>query len=630
MNTNSNAEVNALLRKFNRRVEKALRKAEKQHKHYKHCRSIVQAEARRSRADEPRRVYPFTVFSAFASLIPALYAKNPEIEIRPDLAAVQTDGETKWADFAQTCEELIHKEFTEATRLKTRMKAALRACMSCGVGWGKLMMQSDIAQDVLAQNRLEDAQDNVLRLRDLADRADDAGADEEVVQEEIKVQTQHVEAALAGETELFVQKGLVLDVVAPEDVLILDENISMLSDYAAADCIAQRVWMGEDNYRMLFGHEAPKGTRFYGGKDEDEARLSDDKAEDERKVQVWEVWDKASGMVYTFALGAEKWAREPYTPTPVGERWYPFFALIFNEVDGVFHPLSDAELLEDYQNEYATMRTDLNNLRRWNKPKFAVSKQGDLSAGDTNRLVQTLRNDDTGDWVAVNTNPTIPLAQQMQQMAIPQVNMSLFDPAMIMRDVEMTTRSGDAARGYINRAKTATEAEIMSMGMQSGISERQDIIEEVMREMALYALQMLAQTYTAQDVALVLGVDKVWEQLPQDVLFRHLALTVKAGSTSKPNKFQEREQWMQLMPVVRETVQQMAQLQAQGMSGMAQALRKMLEETLNRFDERIDLDEFLPDVEQDVQQQMMQQQLAQLQQAGQGVPLNIPQQEDMQ
>ena len=94
---------------------------------------------------------------------------------------------------------------------------------------------------------------------------------------------------------------------------------------------------------------------------------------------------------------------------------------------------------------------------------------------------------------------------------------------------------------------------------------------------------------------------------------------------SKPNKFQERDQWLQLMPVFRDTIGQMAQLQMQGQQGMAGALRKMLEETLNRFDERIDLDEFIPDMTQDMMRQQMMQTLGQMMPQNMGIdPQQLP------
>ena len=136
-----------------------------------------------------------------------------------------------------------------------------------------------------------------------------------------------------------------------------------------------------------------------------------------------------------------------------------------------------------------------------------------------------------------------------------------------------------------------------------------------MRDMARYALEIMVQSYTPDDVAQLIGAETPWQNMSIDVAFTHLALDVKAGSMSKPKKFQEREQWMQLMPVLQQTIAQMAQLQLQGQAGMAGALRKMLEETINRFDERIDLDEFITDFEQDMMaQQMMQQQQMLMQQ----------------
>ena len=78
---------------------------------------------------------------------------------------------------------------------------------------------------------------------------------------------------------------------------------------------------------------------------------------------------------------------------------------------------------------------------------FDVPKAGDLSAGDSQRLVDRVRDDETGSWVAANINPSQPIAYSIQQFPLPEINQGLFDPSMVFRDVEMTTRSGDAARG---------------------------------------------------------------------------------------------------------------------------------------------------------------------------------------
>ena len=149
----------------------------------------------------------------------------------------------------------------------------------------------------------------------------------------------------------------------------------------------------------------------------------------------------------------------------------------------------------------------------------------------------------------------------------------------------------------------------MNMGLQSFTAERQDSLEDLIREMAIFALEVMLLTYTHDEVKQVVGEHAVWQQMPIDKAFKYLNLTVRAGSMSKPNKFKDREQWMQLLPVLQQGVQQIAQFRAQGQTSMADAAKRLLEETLLRFDERIDLDALIPEVDtQAMQMQQMQQQ----------------------
>ena len=80
---------------------------------------------------------------------------------------------------------------------------------------------------------------------------------------------------------------------------------------------------------------------------------------------------------------------------------------------------------------------------------------------------------------------------------------------------------------------------------------------------------------------------------------------------AKPNKFKDREQWMQLMPVIQGAIQQIAQYQAQGQTQLIEVTKKLLEETLLRFDERIDIEQFMPKVDPAQQQQQMMMQMMQ-------------------
>lgn len=578
-----------LLKRFQELIEKAKKDNKKQHQNYKTWRAAASAKNKPKKTDT--RVYPYLIESVISSLIPALYAKNPEIEMRPTsfvMGSSDDDKKSQWQNFAKTCESLLKHELIEGAFLKERMKRALLSCMVTGVGWLKLTLQEDVSRDPHQKNRLKDAQDNLLRLQALMRDIDEGDGDTDAKKEELQIQVNHLDAAISGQDEMYLQKGFVIDCIKSEDIYILDDGVEYMDDYVGAKSIAQCIRMSEDDYKERFGKKDSPGTSTYA---------KDDGTEEEI-LEVYEVWDNQSSTVYTFADGAKEWAREPYTPEPLGERWYPFFGIIFNPQDGYFHPLSDVEKMLDYQDEYAGLRTELNKTRRFNKSKYLVSKQGDMQAQDVNRLIKKIKSDDDeSDWYAVDTNPNQPISNQIQQWQTPQVNMGLYDPSAIFRDVEMSSRSGDAARGYINKAKTATEAEIMSMGMQSNTSERQDILETVMRDIAKYGMELAVLAYSESDVANVLGTQSFWQNLDIDTVYRSLGVEIKAGSMSKPNKFQDREQWMQLYPLLQEGIGKIAEFKAAGQEEMVQVSRKLLEETLSRFDERIDLDEFIPDIQ---------------------------------
>ena len=603
----------ALLEQFNDQIDRKLKERDKQFKKYKLWRDAVKV-GEEWKAKHTGDVNPFFIFSTLSALLPNIYAKNPEIEIAPEKQAGENQNYGALRSMSETCEVLLTKEFVEPN-LKAAMKANVMSALVTGIGWTKLSLQEEYGQDPIILSRLRDAQDNLAALEALrGDVADDAN--NEAKRAELEAQVKSVEDSLHGKGEVVLQKGLVLDRIPSEDVLILDPTLIDLSDYRRAKAIAQRVWMTRDDYRKAFGHSVPDGAVSYANREaasgegyeraSDQMRGKDRTQQPDALVQVWELWCGESQTVYTFAKGAKSWAREPYSPEWVGERWYPFFALWFNEVDGSLDPISDVETQYELQAEYAHMRSKIKDTRGKQKTTMIGRKGGEMQAADYERISTS----DDVDFIFVNGNPNIPITQDIQQAPSPQLNLQLFDPAMIMRDSEMALRSGDAARGYINKAKTATEAEIMNMGLQSFTAERQDTVEDLISEMSKFALEIILLSYDEQEVKRVVGVNAFWQQMPIDAAFRYLNLTIRAGSMSKPNKFKDREQWMQLLPVLQQGVQQIAQFTASGQQSMADAAKKLLEETLLRFDERIDLDSLIPKVD------MMAQQMQQLQQQG--------------
>ena len=151
------------------------------------------------------------------------------------------------------------------------------------------------------------------------------------------------------------------------------------------------------------------------------------------------------------------------------------------------------------------------------------------------------------------------------------------------------------------------------------MADRQDVAEDWISEMAQYAAEICLMRMTKPQVQRIAGPAAVWPEMSKDQIFDLVQIDIRAGSTGKPNRNREREQWMQMLPQIQQAVTQIMQLRQAGQNDMADTVIKLMEETLRRFDERIDIEAFIPPRKQDIQDQQIppevQQQMQQLQKA---------------
>jgi hypothetical protein len=596
----------ALAKRWGKRLEKALKTQTKLkvEERYKKLRHYVRGDV--GGDDQPGLVRTNIIHSNFAAILPQIYAKNPEIAVSQTEAVGDS---AEWVPgFCKTMQAVLNRVFIKDGNLKPRAKAAIRAAMTTGIGWAKVSWQKDIKTDPLIETRLADTQDNIQRIRHLIaeiEDGDESKCELEAKQAELEQQL----ASLRQQAEVSTVEGIAIDRVLTEDMFILDDTMYDFDGYPQAEALAHRVWMTVDKYKQTFGKDAPKTANKYGGDKKERGLSHEDTVE---LVAVFETWDRTSNRVFTLCSGADEWARDPYTPETLGNRFYPFFALAFNPTDGTVHPLSDTELLTELQDEYNTTRTNFAEHRKENLPTRVYRKSGDLTDGD----IKALANRQANQWVGIEGNPDTPITQDIAILPNPPVDPMTYDVQPILRDAEMVLGAGDAAKGSINKAKTATEAEIMAQGLQSRIAERQDVVEDWIAEMARFSAELCLQELTLPQVQRIAGQDAVWPQLNKSDVFSLVQVEIRAGSSGRPNKAKEREQWGQMLPQIQQSVQQIMELRTAGQNDMAETVMKLLEETLRRFDERIDIETFLPPRKEEEAPQIppeMQQQMQQAQ-----------------
>lgn len=565
------------------------------------------------------------IFATIAGMIPHLYARNPEIAVTPT-AGVPGDKIGMVKKFAATAESFLAAVMVKEGKLKKRAKSNLRSAMGTSIGALKLLFQERYAGDPIVVRRVQDAQDNLARVEAIARalKKEDDPATIATKRDEMRTNLM----GLLAHNELKIYKGFVIDRIRTDDFLLLDDSVEEFDEYEDASALGHKIWHTVDTYTALFGHEPTTATKYSAPYTLDGAAkaqtppsaniVGEGQKAGEMYVCVIEIWDKENQVIRTISKGMSRWCREPYAPRVTGQRWYPFYLLGFNLVEGRFRPLSDVELLMGLQDEYNTTRTNYADVRKKSVPIRVFRLTGNLTEDDIKKLVKS----ESGDWVGVKGNPTVPISQDVMQLEGLKIDPNAYDVTIIRNDMDLVAGVSDASRSNLIKPKTATEAELMAQGMMTRVDERRDTNEDMMSEMAEDALQQALRRFTKAEVQKVCGPEAVWpEGQSTDEIFSMVQVQVRAGSSGKPNAAKEKEQWINLLPVIKETMTGVQEARMSGNFDMANAAVELLRETIRRFGERIDVDSIIPPLEmgedgkplmQAQQQVKMQQQMKQL------------------
>lgn len=533
------------------------------------------------------------VFATIAAMMPELYAKNPTIAVSPTDAVPEPEI-AKVKRFCATAEKVVRKMLVEEGKLKKRAKANIRAACATSYGVLKVNYQKEYRGDPIAVRRIEDTQDNLARVEALIQQLKKTDDPTEIAKKRDELSA-NLKAIQAG-NEIRIYKGFVVDRMKSEDFVVLDDNVSEFDEYVDARALGHKIWMTVANARQLFKVD-PHGATRYGRPRSDANQKTDDTPAEQQFICVLEIWDKENGVVRTTAKGMNRWLREPYAPQNVPQRWYPFYLLGFNLLEGQWRPLSDIELLMYLQDEYDRTRQNYADVREKTVPVLVFRKAGGLTEED----IKALTNRKNKETIGVEGNPAVPLTQDLMWFAGAKIDPAAYDVSMIRNDMDLVSGRSDASRANLIKPKTATEAEIMQEAMQSRVGERRDTHEDLLSEMGEASLEVALRDLTKDEVKQIAGEDAEWPENPEtvEVIFRMVSVKVRAGSSGKPNQQKEREQWGQLLPEIQKTMQTVAELRMQGNYDMAEATLSLLRETLRRFDEHLDLDAIIPPVEKD-------------------------------
>ena len=599
------------------KIRDALKKQEKFRKHIRYARDVISGLnwKKDPKSDEMLRHRANLIHGTITGMLPNLYAKNPEISVS------QISGQKTYKLFCQTLEKVLNR-YLDAAGLKKQAKSAVRSAMTCSYGVVKVMYYTGEADPLIAK-RIDDIQDNLALLEEQARLINDPEKYQE--QEAEKQKLEQALSALQEKAEITLDDGLVIDRVMTENILI-DPSIVEFDDYANAAWMAQVIPMRVEDARKLFGYKLDGAQAYDDTEGNDIVNIfrkptGDIHAspKDGQKVCVYEIWDKDTQRVYTMVDGLSFWVREPYSPANLGKRWYPFFLLPFQLVDGKFIGPSIFDLTKKLQDEHNDARDKLVEHRGLIKPGYIASSQ--IKEQDIKRFTDSVMGE-----VTIIDPEGQPIQQVIQPKTYPPIDPSAYDTSSVRTDWEMVTGMQDAARSTVVEPKTATEAKIMQQSLSARVSEFRDQIEDYLQQIAQYTAEILLQTLTENDVANVMGQHETaidpatrmpyiakpayeWQTIPKEQVFDLLEIKIRAGTTGAPDKQEQQEKWLQFLQIVQPMIAQIMQVQMQGLEPTAQI--NLLKETITRFDDRLEVEDFIPNMLEQVRQQQAQQAAAQ-------------------
>jgi hypothetical protein len=118
----------------------------------------------------------------------------------------------------------------------------------------------------------------------------------------------------------------------------------------------------------------------------------------------------------------------------------------------------------------------------------------------------------------------------------------------------------------------------------------------MLTDLASYCGEIMLQVMNEEDVQEIAGPWSLWPQrMSIDDLHALVTIDIVAGSTGKPDTAMQQQVWTQLLPMLKNTIEEIGKLRMSTNDEIADCLESLVEETVRRSGDRVDANQFMPD-----------------------------------
>ena len=445
---------------------------------------------------------------------------------------------------SKTLEVLFHYSMQEQIpSFKTMMKQLVRRAVVTGAGYIKIGFQRELEKrpDVVAQ--IADVTQRIAQIERLsADLADGEIEYDSAEAEELALSLEK----LQSEPELIVREGLLYDFPRTTSIII-DPACVHLSGFVGANWIAEEYLMTVDDVKETYGVDVATSYTAYKPKSAGTFRqhmAGEDTAKDS-KVQVWELYDKKSGLMYVIADGYCDFLKEPGGPNVDVEQFFPFFPLSFNDTedDEQLIPPSDVRLMRDMQLEYNRSRQGLREHRIANRPRYVLAG-GTFEDADKDLLK-------SGQPHEVLELQGLADGQKVQDVltGVPTVGIdpNLYETSYLFEDMQRVVGSDSTSFGQAN-GQTATANALAEGSRSSSTGSNVDDLDDMFTQVARASGQILMLEMDVETVKKIVGPGAVWPDMRREETAEEIYLEIEAGSSGRPNRELEMANMERILP----------------------------------------------------------------------------------
>jgi hypothetical protein len=470
---------------------------------------------------------------------------------------------------------------------KSMLKMTVRRAVTNGVAYVKLGYERVMEKRPDLEKGIADMSEKLATIERLAaDAADNITDENDMEAEQLRLMLTDMQKQMGA----VVHEGLTFDYPLSTRI-IPDMKCIDLRNWVAADWVAEEYLLSTDEIEEIYGVDVRNHCTEYGTDDGDTGSqvlamergwgaegFGQGKAWDDRAVKnavVWEIYNRKDGLIYIVCDGYKEFLREPAAPEIYNERFYPWYALLFNAVEDEHElfPPSDVRLMRDMQLEYNRCREGLKEHRIAGRPFIGVVN-GAMDEED----MEKLSNREANAIIELNAlQPNQDIKQLLQAFAGAGVDPNLYEVNPVYEDILRTTGIQEANLGGTSNT-TATQAQIAEGSRQTSMGSNIDDLNDILTLLARNGGQILLREMGQDAVKKVVGKGAVWpENVETQTIADEILLEIEAGSMGRPNQQQDIANAQRLYPLL---------IQLPGIDP-----EFLAKDVLRRLDDRLDLTE---------------------------------------